>query len=106
VTLKVELTLAALDDLWSIGESLADGDGDGIAIQFGIAVDLSIQRLADNPGIGAPRSNRRTRLRGLRMMPVRRFRTYLIFYTYDATTLQIRRIIHGARNIGKLIDEP
>ncbi len=56
--------------------------------------DTSISQLALNPFLGViPRDERLRRL-GYRMLIVDK---YLVFYVVKAKTVQIRRIIHGAR---------
>jgi toxin ParE1/3/4 len=57
--------------------------------------DDVISRLADNPHLGvAPRDDRLRKL-GYRMLIIG---DYLVFYVAKSETVQIRRIIHGARN--------
>ena len=57
--------------------------------------DGAISRLADNPHLGvAPRDDRLRRL-GYRILIIG---DYLVFYVVKSKTVQIRRIIHGARN--------
>jgi len=57
--------------------------------------DDTISRLADNPHLGvAPRDDRLRRL-GYRILIIE---DYLVFYLVKSKTMQIRRIIHGARN--------
>jgi toxin ParE1/3/4 len=38
-------------------------------------------------------------LRGLRVMPIPGFSDYLIFSRYDGATVDVIRVIHGARDI-------
>jgi addiction module RelE/StbE family toxin len=62
--------------------------------------DRSISQLADNPEIGVvPKDDRLDKL-GYRMLIVEK---YLVFYVLKANTVQIRRIIHGARKYGFLL---
>ncbi len=62
--------------------------------------DESISRLALNPLIGViPRDERLKRL-GYRILIVGR---YLVFYVVKSKTVQIRRIIHGARRYNFLL---
>lgn len=57
--------------------------------------DGAISRLADNPYLGVvPRDDRLGRL-GYRMLIIE---DYLVFYVVKPKTVQIRRILHGARN--------
>jgi addiction module RelE/StbE family toxin len=62
--------------------------------------DTSISRLASNPYLGAiPKDSRLERL-GYRMLIVD---SYLVFYIVKPRTVQIRRIIHGARQYSFLM---
>ena len=62
--------------------------------------DTSISRLASNPNLGAiPKDERLERL-GYRMLIVD---SYLVFYIVKPRIVQIRRIIHGARQYSFLM---
>ncbi len=63
--------------------------------------DIAISRLADAPEIGASPKDERLKRLGYRMLIVDE---YLVFYVIKARTetVQIRRIIHGARQYGFL----
>lgn len=64
--------------------------------------DRAISRLADTPEIGAHPKDERLRRLGYRILVVG---DYLVFYVVKsgAKTVQIRRIIHGARQYGFLL---
>ena len=62
--------------------------------------DRTISRLADNPEIGVVPKDERLDKLGYRMLIVEK---YLVFYIVKANTVQIRRIIHGARKYGFLL---
>ena len=57
--------------------------------------DHSISQLAKNPKPGVVPKDDRLRNLGYRMLIVG---DYLVFYVVKSKTVQIRRIIHGARN--------
>ncbi len=62
--------------------------------------DKSISQLSDNPFLGIiPKDNRLKKL-GYRILIVDK---YLVFYVVKAKVIQIRRIIHGARQYSFLI---
>ena len=62
--------------------------------------DKSISQLASNPLIGVvPKDERLTKL-GYRMLVID---NYLVFYVVKSKTVQIRRIIHGARHYSFLL---
>ena len=58
--------------------------------------DAAVSRLAGNPYLGVvPRDERLRRLSYHMLMIIAE---YLVFYVVKSRTVQIRRIIHGARN--------
>lgn len=57
--------------------------------------DHAISRLAQNPGLGVVPKDGRLKNLGYRMLIIG---DYLVFYVVKARTVQIRRILHGARN--------
>lgn len=62
--------------------------------------DTAVSRLADNPELGVvPKDSRLERL-GYRMLIIGR---YLVFHVVKGRTVQIRRILHGARQYGFLL---
>lgn len=63
-------------------------------------IDHSISRLASNPFLGRIPKDVRLKNKGYRMLVVEK---YLVFYIVKNKTVQIRRIIHGARNYNFLM---
>jgi addiction module RelE/StbE family toxin len=63
-------------------------------------IDHSISRLASNPYLGMAPKDVRLKSKGYRMLVVEK---YLVFYIVKNKTVQIRRIIHGARNYNFLL---
>ena len=62
--------------------------------------DDAISQLADNPHLGVVPRDDRLRKLGYRMLITG---DCLVFYVIKPKTVQIRRIIHGARNYGFLL---
>jgi len=62
--------------------------------------DTSISQLALNPFLGVIPKDERLKRLGYRMLIVDK---YLVFYVLKAKTVQIRRIIHGARRYSFLL---
>lgn len=62
--------------------------------------DKSISQLASNPFLGIIPKDERLKNLGYRMLIVD---PYLVFYIVKTRTVQIRRIIHGARRYGFLL---
>ena len=63
-------------------------------------IDNSISSLASNPLLGRVPKDDRLKNKGYRMLVVEK---YLVFYIVRNKTIQIRRIIHGARNYNFLM---
>ena len=75
------------------------------ANRFLRAVDTDLQKIHGMPGIGAIRTFRRAKLRGIRSLPVSGYRNYLIFYRVDQNHIEVLRLIHGARNLERALME-
>ena len=73
-----------------------------VARRFLHACNVSFQALARMPELGAQRNFRNRRFSSVRAWPVQGFERYLIFYRPRSDGVEILRVIHGARNIGRL----
>jgi toxin ParE1/3/4 len=60
-------------------------------------------RLAQMPELGSARRFRRKSLKGLRLWPLPRFPKYLILYYPRENGVEVVRVVHGARNVEKLL---
>lgn len=61
--------------------------------------------LLDLPEIGSVRNFRNPEMKGLRMLPVPKFKNYLLFYRPTSERLEIVRVLHGARDVSSLFGE-
>lgn len=96
---KIRYLSTAQKDLDEIFDYIVR-DKPSAAISLLEKFDRSISQLADNPEIGVvPKDDRLDKL-GYRMLIVEK---YLVFYIVKTKTVQIRRIIHGARKYGFLL---
>lgn len=75
-------------------------DNPSAAVSLLKKFDHSISQLAINPEIGIVPKDDRLKKLGYRMLIVGK---YLVFYLVKANTVQIRRIIHGARKYNFLL---
>ncbi len=74
--------------------------GFGLAERYLSAVTKTLARLARRPFSGRPRRFRAAELFGLRSVAVARpFDTHLVFYRVEDETLQVVRVMHGARDL-------
>ena len=72
---------------------------------FADALAAHVAKLALVPGMGRHRPCRAPHLTGLRSLPMPRpFRKYLIFYLPTGDGIEVARVLHGARDVDKLLD--
>jgi toxin ParE1/3/4 len=90
--LSIKRSREALQDQTEIWLSIAE---DNLRAADGVydRINDAIRMLADHPEAGRLREELRP---GLRCLPVG---SYLIFYSLGRGTLDVRRIMHGARDI-------
>jgi toxin ParE1/3/4 len=67
------------------------------------AVDSSIEALCKMPEMGAPKPLKNPVLAGLRSWAVRDFEDIRIYYVIQKDVLRVVRVLHGKRNINKLL---
>ncbi len=61
-------------------------------------------RLAEMPGMGHTYAQRAAGSDAFRVWPVKGFENWLIFYRPTAGGIEVIRILHGARDLDRLID--
>jgi plasmid stabilization system protein ParE len=76
------------------------------AERFRTAFDNLCERLLDIPEIGSHRGFYNPMLNDLRMLPLRHFENYLIFYRADREDkkVEVIRVVHGARHLPALFE--
>jgi toxin ParE1/3/4 len=72
------------------------------AATFRVALQHVCEMLVDIPEAGSTRTFRNPEMKGVRMLPVRKFDKYLIFYRSTSEGLEIVRVVHGARDLPSL----
>jgi len=94
---KSDLFLADLEAQFGWYEMEA---GEEIALRYLAAVDRTVEELTERPDRGRLRHFEHPELEGLRSFLVARpFHRHLIFYRHDETTLDLVRVMHGARDL-------
>lgn len=91
----------AQEDVDTIVEFIAQ-DNLEAAGRFYNAVENTAAMLVELPNMGSPRSYPETELQNVRIFRVKDFEKYLIFYREIEETIEIVRIVHGARDLPKL----
>lgn len=62
-----------------------------------------MERLAAMPGMGGRYESDNLELAGVRVFPVSRIRNYLIFYRPTPQGIEVLRVLHGARDIDRVL---
>ena len=71
------------------------------------ATQKAFRKIAEMPGTGSPRDFGNPKLFGLRVFLVPGFPKVGIYYIYDNKTIEVVRVLHGARDVqGILGPEP
>lgn len=92
---RIDFAPEAEQDGRDIASDLSRIAGPVVAARYMSRIETTIARLADFPGIGAPRPNYGPTMRITTVWP------YVIFYRYsrDEDIVRIMRILHGRRDI-------
>ncbi len=98
---RFSLTRKARSDLFEIWEYLADNAGLDRADQVVLGIQNAFTAIAEMPGIGHARGDLADE-----SLRVRTVYSYLIIYRPDCTPIEVVRILHGARDVGAVIESP
>ena len=104
MTRSVALQPKAESDIENTFRYLTRESSISVADRFLDQTFLSFNDIAAMPGIGTTVDSKR--LTSLRRWRVKEFQKYLIFYFFDDATVSIVRVLHGARDIVAIPDEP
>lgn len=80
-------------------------DSPATADRFICAVDETLQTLETHPLIGRVYDADAESLRGLRIWSVSGFPNHLLFYRPAPGGIELVHVLHGARDIGRALDE-
>lgn len=95
----------AVIDVYRHAAYLADHGGLAVAKRFVKAVEQTIARLAESPGIGHLWESDHPRLADLRCSSVGRFRNHLVFYRpLPEGGILVVRVLHGAQDVNALFE--
>jgi toxin ParE1/3/4 len=83
---------------------LVEKDAPEVAFRFMEAVEESVEQLLRMPGMGAPKLLKNPALAGLRAWPVEGFEDVRIFYLMQGESLKVIRILHGRRDINRILE--
>jgi toxin ParE1/3/4 len=74
------------------------------ALRFYDAASATFEVLARMPGIGERRQTTNQRLEGLRAWRIEGFEKHVVFYRSVADGIEIVRVLHGARDIDRILE--
>ena len=95
----------ALRDLARHAAYLEEHANLSTAERFLDVAEDAFARLAAMPNMGRRREMRSTRFAALRQWPIRNFENYLIFYQPIENGIEVLRVLHGARDIDRILEE-
>lgn len=98
----LRILVRAILDLDEIVEWIRDRD-ERAAVRFHDRVQETIERIGEFPELAIAFVTRKRRQ--LRLVPVKRYRRFVIVYELTATTIDIKRILRGSRNLDEILDE-
>lgn len=101
---RLSIRPRALRDVGEVAEYLEQQSTLELAVRFISALEGDLERLCLMPEIGASCQFRRVEASNIRRWPVDGFEKWLIFYRATKTKIEIIRVLHGARNIGEILD--
>ena len=88
-------------DVEEIAEYIAR-DSPKAAVKFFVAVEKACDLLVGMPGAGAKQEVGDPWLAELRIWPIKGFRNFLVCYLPLADGVEVVRVIHGARDVGRV----
>jgi toxin ParE1/3/4 len=68
-------------------------------------MERNIRSLLDTPGVGRRWNSPDPRLDGMRVAVITPYRNYLIFYRPTSGGIDVFRVVHGARELDRIVDE-
>jgi|SRR6516165_680429 len=75
------------------------------ALRFLDAIELTCDTLSRMPGIGSPRYGEIPLVHGVRMLAIKAFENYLLFYLEHEDCVDVIRVLHGARDIPEALEK-
>ena len=82
---------------------LVEEDNPELADRFLTAAEVTVDKVCASPAMGAPKHFPNKALRGLRSWPIVGFEDIRIYYLASAETLLIVRVLHGKRDLLRML---
>jgi toxin ParE1/3/4 len=103
MTFRVRQRARARQDILELVSYVAVDNPGAAAALYEAYERILATALATTPGIGRPYASRHTRLKGVRAIPIGRFRNHLIFYRRMGEEVEVLRVLHGARDLYSIL---
>jgi toxin ParE1/3/4 len=100
---RLVLADAAIADILEQAYWYVEQSGRPLALRSEMAVTSAVSYVVSHPSAGAPCTFRSPELRGVRRTAIPRFPKHLVFYRYDDEEVLVLRIVHGARDLERLL---
>jgi toxin ParE1/3/4 len=101
---RLVLSEAAVADIVEQAEWYSTQSGTALAGRWAKAVTAAILRVVSRPATGAPCTFRSSELANVRRTAIRGFPKHLLFYKFDSGEVFVLRVVHGARDLERLLD--
>jgi toxin ParE1/3/4 len=100
---RLVLSDAASADILEQADWYVEQSGRPLAQRWEAAVTSAISYAVSHPAAGALCTFRSPELRSVRRTPIRGFPKHLLFYRFDEGEVLILRVVHGARDLERLL---
>ena len=94
----VRITPRADNDIDACSAWIAK-ENSAAALRFLDEIELTCDAVSRMPGIGSPRYAEISLVHGVRMLAIKDFENYLLFYLEHENCVDVIRVLHGARDI-------
>lgn len=98
----LQLLPRATEDITEIATYLARSSPRA-SERFLVEVEEFLAALVQAPGVGSLWRTRSKRFAGVRVVTLSHFKKYVVFYRFDSDKLEVLRIVHGARNLTRIL---
>ena len=100
---RLVLSDAAIADILEQADWYSAQSGDALARRWEKAITAAVLRVAARPAAGTPCTFRSPELRGVRRTMISGFPKHLLFYRFEGGEIHILRVVHGARDLERLL---
>lgn len=102
-TARLVLSDAAVADVLEQADWYVAQSGQALARRWEKAVTAAVLRVVSRPAAGTPCTFRSSELQGVRRTTIPGFPRYLLFYRFDEGEIFVLRVVHGARDLERLL---